>query len=153
MAALPFIDLEEEAPDFDLEEFADACQSTAESINTSSLQHPSAPPAFFFSHVPPTSLHGFGCWPGVQDSQSQSSNANLRPNLFDIWVHVQHYLAHSDRQSLSSIDVKFLLGIICSPLWLTCPWQPHCRRRYGFGSTSIDQLATTDEPTLLHAFH
>ena len=120
MAALPFIDLEEEAQDFDLEEFADARQSTAESINTSSLQHPSAPPAFSFSHVPPTSLHGFGCWPGVQKSQSQSSNANLAQNLFNIWVHVQHYLAPSDCQSLSSIDVHFSLGIICSVLTSIC---------------------------------
>jgi hypothetical protein len=148
----PFIDLEEEAPDFDQEDFADARPSTVDDTPTNPLHTLSAPPVFSFSHVPPPSLHGYDRWPGTQDSQSQSSNANLAPNLFDIWVHVQHFLPPSDHLRMFCIDSAFSLGIICSPLWLTRPWQPHRRRRYGFGSISINRSATTDKPTLLHVF-
>ena len=68
-------------------------------------------------------------------------------------MHIQSYLAPSDRSSLSCVASSFSLGIICSPLWLTRPWQPHRRRRHGFGRISKDRSATTDKPTLLHVCH
>ena len=153
MAASPFVSLEEDEPDSDQDDCVDVRQSAAASQEPNLHHIPLAAPAFSFSHVPPAHIRGTRQWPGSHDSQSHSTNANLAPTLFDVWVNVQSYLVSSDRQRLSCTATKFSLGVICSPLWLTRPWQPHQRRHYGFGSTSKNRSATTDIPTLLHVVH
>jgi hypothetical protein len=45
------------------------------------------------------------------------------------------------------------MGVLCSHLWLTRPWPPLRRRRYGFGRISSARSATTTAPTFHHIFH
>ena len=89
-------------------------------------------------------------WPGHYSSQSP----NLAPLLvFDVWVHVQPFLAPKDCRTLHCVSSPFSSGILCSHLWLTRPWQTHRRRCFGFGKVSRDLSATTDRPTFFHIYH
>ena len=110
-------------------------------------------PSFSFSHVPPGSIVGRDRWPGTYDSQSYPAKLTAVTTLADVWVHFQSYIRVADRRRLRSVSTAFFHGITCSSLWLTRPWQPHRRRRYGFGAVSSDRSATTDCPTFFHVFH
>ena len=114
---------------------------------------PDALPGFSYSHIPPGSITGRARWPGTHDSQSYPATATAVPTLPDVWVHVQSSLSAADRHTLHQVAIAFSHGSICSPLWLTRPWQPHRRRRYGFGAVSSARSATTDCPTIFHVFH
>jgi hypothetical protein len=149
------VSLEEDAPDYDLDDFVDARQGPVdEFFDTQQIPFPEPSSRFCFSHVPPASVIGSRRWPGIRDSQSYSaSSSSPALTLVDVWALVQSFLDSSDRQCLSRVASAFSLGVICSPLWLTRPWQPHRRRRYGFGSVSLERSATTDKPTIIHVFH
>ena len=63
------------------------------------------------------------------------------------------FLPVADRATLSLLARAYSHGVLCSPLWLTRPWQPIRRRLWGFGTISADRAASTDAPTLHHVFH
>jgi hypothetical protein len=119
------------------EEFFDAIQSA---------------PISTFSHVPPASLIGAKRWPGTLDSQAHF-DTNLAPIVDDVWIHFHSFLDSRSRRTLLGVSKAFSQGLLGSSLWLTRPWQPHRRRRYGFGTIHRDRSATTDKPTLFHVFH
>jgi hypothetical protein len=149
------VSLEEDDPDYDSDEFIDASHGPTD-LFLAARPHASRADqrGFSFSHVPPVRVTLCHRWLGVNDSQSyQANQANLAPTLVDIWVHLHSYLDPSNRISLSRVSFDFSHGVICSPLWLHRPWQPHRRRRYGFGRVSKDRSTTTDKPTILHVFH
>ena len=108
---------------------------------------------FSFSHAPPSSILGSRRWPGILDHQSHPAVPGTAPNLLDVWAPVQSFLTTSDRRILQTVSSSFSCGLLCSPLWLTRPWQPHRRRCHGFGTISRERSVTTDAPTLLHVFH
>ena len=125
MAAIPFVSLEEDIQDNDLDDFVEGHQAELQSSDGTPNPIVSTSSAFSFSHVPLATVTGSRRWPGVHDSQSQSSNANLAPTIVDVWVHVLQYLARSDQSNLCQVALVFSLGILCGPLWLTRPWQPN----------------------------
>jgi hypothetical protein len=145
------VSLEEDTLETELDIFVDAHQGLEEAF-FDALQPPLAKPVFSF-HVPPESIVGFRCWPGCDNSQSHSATAKLAPNLFDAWVHVQAHLEVPSRLRLNTAAKQFSYGVLCSPLWIAHPWQPHRRRRHGFGAVSKDRSVTTDCPTFFHVFH
>ena len=104
----------------------------------------------FFSHGPPTTIQGQDRWPGCPDHQASFTS---KLSLIDVWVHLQCFLSACERKSIQQTSREFSLGTICSPLWLSRPWQPHRRRRWGFGRASINRSATTNQPTFFHVFH
>ena len=150
-AALPYVSLAEDITEKDLDLFADAHQGRKEFFDA--IQFPPSQKGFSYSHVPPSSITGSHRWPGINDSQLHPAAATLVPTLVDAWVYVQAYLGAAARQRLHHVATAFSYGPICSPLWLTRPWQPHCRRRYGFGAVSRDRSATTNRPTFFHIFY
>jgi hypothetical protein len=151
--AIPYVSLEEDAPGYDLDDFVTPSVSTDSDLDSSSS--PILSERFFFSHIPLPRVLGSNRWPGVLDNQSYPSHpgVNIVPTLFDVWAPLQAYLDSSARMSLHRVSLVFSLGVLCSPLWLTRPWSPHPRRRYGFGSISRCRSATTDAPTFLHVVH
>ena len=76
-----------------------------------------------------------------------------RLSFFDVWVYVIPFLPRPARAAISTLNSSFSYGVICSPLWITRPWPPLRRRRYGFGKISSERSATTTAPTFLHIFH
>ena len=68
-------------------------------------------------------------------------------------MHLIPFLRPEARVALSQTAICFSYGVLCSHLWLTRPWPPIRRRRYGFGRISQARAATTDSPNLLHVFH
>ena len=150
--AIPFVSLEEDEPEYEHDKFVDARQSPE--IFYDAIQPPaSSASSFSYSHVPPASVLGTRRWPGRHDSQSHPATAKLAPTLHDVWASIQSFLDQPARLAMTRVAPVFSYGILCSPLWLTRPWQPHRRRRYGFGTVSSNRSATTDRPTLLHVFH
>ena len=77
----------------------------------------------------------------------------LRLGLIDVWPLLLPYLTAGDKVVVSALASSFSFGVLCSPLWLTRPWQPHRRRRWGFGTVSAQRSATTPSPTVYHIFH
>ena len=147
--ALPYVSLEEDDPDNDLD-LVPISPTDPEPFITARMLDPSlATASFSFSHVPPPTLQGSRRWPGRVDCQSPSSD----PLLLDTWVHVQRFLAPQDRRHMLCLSSAFSFGVLCSPLWLTRPWQPHRRRRFGFGKVCRARSATTASPTLSHIYH
>jgi hypothetical protein len=47
----------------------------------------------------------------------------------------------------------FQLGPLFGPLWLYCPWSPHRRRRWGFGTPSSNRVAVHDAATYHPILH
>jgi hypothetical protein len=91
-------------------------------------------------------------WPGRGESQSHG-DLSSPPTFCDIWAHVQAFLDSSDRLSIASLGWSFSVEVLCSHMWLTRPWLPYHRRKWGFGRISSDRSVTTDSPTLFHVFH
>jgi hypothetical protein len=154
-AAIPFVEQEEEDPP--IADFVDALTELPVSPNifVNALQeHPvaSAISQFRFSHAPPYHITGVRRWPGSCEPQHNKCH-HRQPPLLDVWAHLIKFMSPADRRSLHSVHRTFARGVLCSPLMLTRPWQPHRRRRWGFGSLSRDRSSTTTIPTFHHIFH
>jgi hypothetical protein len=147
------VSLEEDPADHDIDVFVDALQNQDEFLDCSQTSLlPEPPSVFSFSHVPPSWVLGCRQWPGRGESQSHLDSYRSL-TLHDVWVHLQAFLDSSARLAVSTLAPSFSYGVLCSPMWITRPWKPYRRRRWGFGRISSDRSVTTDRPTLFHIFH
>jgi hypothetical protein len=59
------------------------------------------------------------------------------PTLVDVAVWIPAYLATTDQRSLALVSIYLWKGARYGPLWITRPWEPYRRRKWGFGTPSV----------------
>lgn len=97
-----------------------------------------------FSHVPPRSVPHSRRWPPSLDPHAFPITEI--PALSDIQVWVTPYLLPEETAQLRRIGTAYRQGSHFGPLWLTKPWSPNRRRRWGFGIPCKDRTVVSDVP-------
>ena len=109
---------------------------------------PLLPNRFHHLHIPPASCSVR--WPGGR---------HLVPHppvlcLSDVWPLLIPFLDPSARQSLHFLSQAFALGPRFTGLWLSRPWSPYRRRRWGFGrEVDLQRTIVTRAPSCYILLH
>eukprot|EP00980_Cylindrotheca_fusiformis_P008874 scaffold1899_cov112-Cylindrotheca_fusiformis.AAC.1 len=104
-----------------------------------------------FVRAPPSSvLHP---WPGSCDFQWYGHAATL--SLEDVWVLVEAsgFIEQEQLSALVAYCPVLRLWSRCGPFWITRPWPPIRKRRWGFGRMSAHRSCAHDTPNFRMAPH
>lgn len=86
-----------------------------------------------------------GCnrWPGTYEANILVNP----PTLHDLLPWVRQYLTTEEYSTCRTLSREFALSLYCSSLSYTRPWQPHQRRKWGFGAVNTAQSSVSDFAT------
>lgn len=103
-------------------------------------QQPVVEEEYSFNHSPPPTILGCNHWPGTYEANHLSTT----PTLHDFMPWIRPYLTVQEKTTCRVLNRVFTLSHLCSNLPFTRPWQPHRRRKWGFGSINKNQSCTSD---------
>jgi hypothetical protein len=102
-----------------------------------------------FRHTPPSRIVGTSRWPSSSNSQGCPSPEKLSDVLSAVW----QFLATDERQTVCTLSRDYSRGPYGTAMWLTPPWPPLRRRRWGFGVPSKNRSISHDRPSFLLITH
>jgi hypothetical protein len=85
--------------------------------------------------------------------EAQAFPTTNTPELMDVLIWVISYLEPNDKKLLRRIGRKYQYGPEFGPLWLTRPWSPNRRRRWGFGVPDTERTVVNDKPPVHLIIH